>query len=200
MIPIPAQYSGKEYKEKTDGRIKPTTKTEEKWETVFNKGGLYSDKINYKGKQTRVIGRTCRHTSKIKLKQLTPPNMLTDHIQIFTDEDFTADEVCETDQGMKGSHIEVKNGANLSIPMSCSLRSEDKIECNRVKITLAPIAEKQPEPKQEKQILPTTTITPVVVLVTATIAIILAKALYRKRKTKPVQIERRRKKTQSSEE
>ena len=76
VIPIPAQYSGVEYKEETNGKITPTRKTEEKWERVFNKKGLYSEKIEYKGKPTHVIGRSCMHTTKIK--QLTPTNMLTE--------------------------------------------------------------------------------------------------------------------------
>ena len=51
LIPIPAQYSGKEFKETTYGRIEPA-------------------------------------------------------------------EECETDSGLKRSNIEIKNGANLTIPMS----------------------------------------------------------------------------------
>ena len=57
------------------------------------------------------------HTTKIKIKQLTPTNMLTDHIQIFTEEDFTREETCKTDMGLKKSEIKIKDGATLSIPM-----------------------------------------------------------------------------------
>ena len=67
LIPIPAQYSGKEFKETTYGRIEPA-------------------------------------------------------------------EECETDSGLKRSNIEIKNGANLTIPVSCSIYNDDRISCNRVKV------------------------------------------------------------------